>query len=73
MTPENPDIPACAQRERRADLDWINQNLEAFWTASTLAHEDEGRGAIVVDTAIQPIRGVGNPFAYSNCRLTDPW
>jgi hypothetical protein len=64
MTPEKRDIPTWAQRERQADLDWINENLEVFCTAAKLAHGDEGRGAIVVDTTSQPIPGAGNPFAY---------
>ena len=64
MTPETRDIPAWAQRERQADLDWINQNLEVFCTAAKFAHEDAGRGAIVIDTTITPVPGVGHPFAY---------
>jgi len=64
MTPENRAIPAWAQRERQADLAWINENLDVFWTGAKLAHKDDGRGAIVIDTTIQPIPGVGNPFAY---------
>ena len=71
MTPENRAIPAWAQRERQADLDWINQNLEIFCTAAKLVHQDEGRGAIVVDTTSQPIPDVGNPFAYFPQELVD--
>ena len=35
-----------------------------FWTTTTAAFEDVGRGAIFVDTTVQPIPGAGNPFAY---------
>ena len=55
MTPENPTIPACAQRERQADFGWIRENLDVFWTTTTTALEDAGRGAIVVDISLQPI------------------
>jgi hypothetical protein len=64
MTPENPKIPDWARRERLADLDWIAENLDLFWTAATTAFEDVGRGAIVVDTTCQPIPGASHPFAY---------
>jgi hypothetical protein len=64
MIPENPKIPDWAQQERQADLNWVAQNLDVFWTAATVAFEDVGRGAIVVDTTSEPIPGAGNPFAY---------
>ena len=50
MTPENKKIPDWAHRERQADLDWIAENLDVFWTAATAAFEDIGRGAIVIGT-----------------------
>jgi hypothetical protein len=31
---------------------------------TSAAFEDEGRGAIVVETTLEPILGAGNPFAY---------
>ena len=64
MTPEYRSISAWAQREREADLDWISENLEILWAAAKLAHEDEGRGTIVIDTTIQPIPGAGNPCTW---------
>lgn len=64
MTPETENIPEWARRERQADLDWIDENLAVFWTAATLEFEDAGRGAIVVDTTIQPLPDAGNPFGY---------
>jgi len=64
MTPENPNIPGWAQRERQADFAWIQENLDVFWTTATTALEDTGRGAIVIDTTLEPVPGAGNPFAY---------
>ena len=71
MTPENKKIPDWAHRERQADLDWIGENLDVFWTAATAAFEDVGRGAIVIDTTTQPIPGAGNPFAYYSQEQTE--
>ena len=64
MTPENPKIPAWARRERESDIDWIAENHDVFWTVATLAFEDAGRGALVIDTTIQPLPGAGHPFGY---------
>jgi hypothetical protein len=52
-TPKNRDIPAWAREERQGDLGWIAENLDAFSAIASVAFEDEGRGAIVVDTTIQ--------------------
>ena len=64
MTPENRNIPDWAHRERQADFAWIQENLEVFWTAATLAFKGTGRGAVVVDTTLEPIPSAGNPFGY---------
>ena len=64
MTPENRNIPDWARRERQADTTWISENIGVFWAAAAAAFEDAGRGAIVVDTTLEPIPGAGNPFAY---------
>jgi len=55
MTPENPTISDWAQQERQANFGWIQENLDVFWTVATTALEDAGRGAILVDTALEPI------------------
>jgi hypothetical protein len=64
MTPEHRNIPDWARRERQADLGWIAENLDVFSAVASAAFEDEGRGAIVVETTLEPIPGAGNPFAY---------
>jgi hypothetical protein len=64
MTPENPNIPAWARQERQADLGWIAENLDMFSAIASLAFEEEGRGAIVVDVTSQPVPGAGHPFGY---------
>lgn len=63
-TPENKRIPDWARRERAEDLAWIQENLDVFDFAARLAYEGAGRGAIVVDTTVQPAPGGGHPFAY---------
>ena len=64
MTVETREIPDWAQQERQGDLVWIQQNREVFWAVASLAFEDVGRGAIVVDTTLQPIPGQGHPLSY---------
>ena len=64
MTPENPCIPDWALQEREADLGWIAENLDVFSAVASAAFEDEGRGAIVVDTTSQAMPSAGHPFGY---------
>jgi len=64
MTPESSNIPGWALRQRQGDLGWLADNLDAFWTAASAGFEDAGRGAIVVDTTLEPIPGKGNPYAF---------
>ena len=64
MTHERNSIPDWARQERQNDLDWVRENLDVFWSAAATAFENAGRGAVVVDTTIQPTPGAGHPFAY---------
>ncbi len=65
MTPENKSggTPEWARRQRQRDLEWIGGNFHIFWPVAIAAFEDQGRGAIVVDTTSRPT-GDGNPLAY---------
>ena len=63
MTVEN-RIPDWARQERTGDLAWVQANRELFWAVASLAFDDVGRGAIVVDTTLQLIPGQGHPLAY---------
>ena len=64
MTHERHQTPDWARQERDGDLSWIEQNREVFWAVASLSFDDVGRGAIVVDTTLQPIPGQGHPLAY---------
>ena len=50
MTPENSEIPDWARQERVADLAWIAENLDVFWTTATAAFEDVGLETIIIGT-----------------------
>jgi hypothetical protein len=63
MTVERKNLPAWAERERWNDLAWIAGNLPAFWSASIVAYQELGRGAIVVETTYRAPQG-GHPMAY---------
>ena len=71
MTPERPTIPDWAQLEREADLEWIDENLELFWTTASSSYKEVGRGVIVVDTINQPVHEAGNPYRYSPKELVE--
>ena len=56
-------FPTWAERDRAGDLAWIEENLHVFWPVAHQGYEDQGRGAIVVDTTQRPT-GEGHPFGY---------
>ena len=64
MSAERKRFPEWAGRERESDLHWIRENLHLFQIAAKVAFADAGRGAIVVDTTIQPAPDSGHPFGY---------
>jgi hypothetical protein len=64
MTPENNGVPEWAQRERQADLAWIAENLDVFSAIASVAFDDAGRDAIVVDATSLAMPGAGYPFGY---------
>jgi hypothetical protein len=63
MTSERNNLPSWAERERWSDLAWISSQLPTFHMAATMAFEDLGRGAIVVDTTSNAT-GNDHPCAY---------
>lgn len=70
MPAKRGEIPDWAARERQADLAWIAANLAAFESAASAGFEREGRGAIVVDTTVQPTRQ-GHPYGYFDQRFIE--
>ena len=63
MTKERQQSPHSSPAERRHDLDWINQNRDIFWLSATMAFEEIGRGALLVDLIHEPLDH-GHPFSY---------
>ena len=59
-----PHIPEWAKQERADDLAWITENLPQFWSAAQQGFELFGRGALTVDTTLQPEPDKGNPMWY---------
>lgn len=59
-----PHIPSWAEHERLHDMTWIGENLHVFWPSALAGYEQLGRGAITVDTTIQPVPGRGHPMWY---------
>lgn len=58
------NIPNWAERQRQADLAWIAENLFVLWPAAQSQFKIFGRGAVVVDTTVLPVKGAGHPIAY---------
>jgi hypothetical protein len=72
MTPEARNKPNSADREHPKESAWIIEDLDVFWLFASRAFEETGRGAIVVDTNVQPTPGAGHPVGYfSQERIED--
>jgi hypothetical protein len=52
-----------SSQEHRRDLDWIEENRAIFWLVATVACEQTGPGAIVVDLS-KPSNDGGYLFRY---------
>jgi hypothetical protein len=57
-------MPDWARRERAGDMAWIKENVHVFWPAAQRGYAEVGRGALVVDTTSQPVKGAGHLFGY---------
>jgi hypothetical protein len=66
--PEQPSRshPRWAEQQRAGDLEWIGENVHVFWPAAQEAHEELGRGALLVDTTTLAVHDAGesHPFVY---------
>jgi hypothetical protein len=52
-----------SSREHHKDLEWIEENRSLFWLAATVACEQTGSGAIVVDLS-KPSQDGRHQFRY---------
>ena len=52
-----------SEAEKARELAWIREHLPAFWVTAYGGHRGQGRGAIVIDTTIEPL-GEDTPFYY---------
>ena len=62
MTPEHSKIPDWAHQENQALSGW--EELDVFWFYASLAFENVGRGAVVVDTRARSEPGKGYQVGY---------
>jgi hypothetical protein len=68
---QKPHIPRWAERERHSDMAWIGENLSEFWNAARQGFNTFGRGAVAVDTLVQPAPDKGHPMYYVPQELID--
>jgi hypothetical protein len=45
-------------------MTWIGENVHVFRPAAQQQYKALGRGAVVVDTTVQPSADAGHPFTY---------
>ena len=62
MKPEN-QLTDPENPERQKDLAWIAENQALFWLVATVAYEEIGYGALLVDLISEPLEQ-GHPFSY---------
>lgn len=58
------NVPNWAGRQRQNDLAWIQENFFVIFPHAQAQFSKQGRGAIVVDTTVQPLPGAGHPLFY---------
>lgn len=59
------------EEAKARELAWIKEHVTAFWSTAYAGYYDEGRGAVVIDTTVEPL-GEDTPFYYvQHARFTD--
>ena len=61
-----------SSQEHRKDLDWIEENRTLFWLIATVACEQTGPGAIIVDLS-KPSNDGGYLFRYMTQGEIELW
>ncbi len=67
------EIPDWARKERVSDWAWIAENMYVLWPAAQKAHQEQGRGALMIETltVVQHGGGSGNPMYYLTERVIE--
>ena len=48
-----------SDREQQADLAWVSEHMDAFWSAAQLGYQQSGRGVLIIDTTTQFVQTHG--------------
>ena len=52
-----------SEAQKARELAWLREHLPAFWVTAYEGYQEEGRGAVVIDTTTEPL-GEDTPFYY---------
>lgn len=63
MGKENPNISSWSEKTNEAENAWIKDNMDVLSKYASEQYEENGRGAVYVDTS-QYEKESGHPFSY---------
>ena len=63
MGKENPNISSWPEKTREAENAWIEDNMDVLSKYASEQYEENGRGAVYIDTAHYD-KEMGHPFSF---------
>lgn len=67
---EKPGLLSASELQHAQEMAWLKDNFAAFWITAYGGYQEQGRGALIIDTRTTPL-GEETPFYYITQDIID--